>query len=290
MPAGSATISSMGLFYVFLSIVAESAGKTVDKLNFKRNRIAALTEMLLGFMFMSVWITLFIALTRQPIPHFRLVSVGLISLVVLVSLLSNIFDVLSVKANDLSLREPLVDFRPIAAGLVGYLLFPAERKPGFLLAFMLGAVIVYYGSHRRKLRKFQKKGMTYLLLVTAFEALLPSIYKETVLYLSPAYIAWFRIVAIFALSLVFFPLRSARRITPNMIRYDALSGAVYTVGAVASIYAIKELGVVLTMLLLLLGPFLRYSAGYFILKENVRRGEIVSSALLAMVVMIPIIK
>ncbi len=280
----------MGLFYVLLAIMAESAGKTVDKLNFKRNKISALTEMLLGFLFMSVWISLFIVVTRQHIPHFAFISLGLVSLVVLLSLVSNIFDVLSLKANDLSLREPLIDFEPIAAGLVGYALFPAERKPGFLLAFVLGAVIVYYGTHRRKLRKFQKKGLAFLLVVVVTEALLPSIYKEAVIYLSPAYIAWFRILSIFTLSLVFFPLKSARKITPGMIRYETLSGAIYVVGTLAGIYAIKELGVVLTMLLLLLGPLLRYTAGYFILKENVRKGEMISSGLLALVVMVPLVR
>lgn len=280
----------MGLFYVLLAIMAESAGKTVDKLNFRKNKIAALTEMLLGFLFMSLWITLFIIATRQHIPHFGLISLGLISLVVLLSLISNIFDVLSLKANDLSLREPMIDFIPIVAGLVGYALFPAERKPGFLLAFVLGAVIVYYGTHRRKLRKFQKKGLAFLLVVVVMEALLPSVYKEAVIYLPPAYIAWFRILSIFTLSLVFFPLKSVRKVTPSVLRYESLSGAIYVVGTLASVYAIKELGVVLAMLLLLLGPLLRYSSGYFILKEKVRTGEMVSSALLAALVMIPLIK
>jgi drug/metabolite transporter (DMT)-like permease len=279
----------MGLFYVLAAVLAESAGKTVDKLNFKRNKISALAEMFLAFMFMSAWITLFIILTRQPIPRFELISTGLVALVIVLSLISNIFDVLSLKANDLSLRELLIDFEPIAAGLVGYALFPAERRPGFLLAFALGAVIVYYGTHRRKLRKFQKKGLVYLLVVVAMEALLPSVYKEAVAYLPPAYIAWFRILSIFTISLIFFPLHSIRKITSSMLRYEVLSGAIYVVGTLASIYAIKELGVVLTMLLLLLGPLLRYSAGYFILKEKVRKGELVSSFLLAVVVMLPVL-
>lgn len=280
----------MGLIYVLLAIFAESAGKTVDKLNFKKNKIAALQMMLLVFFSMSVSISLFIILTGQHLPSFTLVSLGLISLVILLSLASNIFDVLSLKANDLSLREPLIDFEPIAAGLVGYALFPAERKPGFLLAFALGAMIVYYGTHRRKLRKFQKRGLAYLLVVVMLESLLPSVYKETVIYLSPSYIALFRILSIFALSIVFFPLKSVRKITPGKIRYSALSGVIYVVGTLASIYAIKELGVVLTMLLMMLGPLLRYSSGYFILKEKVRKGEMISSALLAAVVMIPLLK
>ncbi len=78
-----------------------------------------------------------------------------------------------------------------------------------------------------------------------------------------------------------FPVRSVRKITPSKVRYSFLSGAVYALGAVASIYAIQKLGVVLAMLLLLLGPFLRYLSGYFILKENVRKGEMISSVLLA---------
>lgn len=280
----------MGLIYVLLAIFSESAGKTVDKLNFKKNKIAALQMMLLVFFSMSVSISLFIILTGQHLPSFTLVSLGLISLVILLSLASNIFDVLSLKANDLSLREPLIDFEPIAAGLVGYALFPAERKPGFLLAFALGAVIVHYGTHRRKLRKFQRRGLAYLLVVVILEAFLPSVYKETVIYLSPSYIALFRILSIFALSIVFFPLKSVRKITPSKIRYSALSGVIYVVGTLASIYAIKELGVVLTMLLMMLGPLLRYSSGYFILKEKVRKGEMISSALLAAVVMIPLLK
>ncbi len=280
----------MGLFYVLLSIVAESAGKTVDKLNFRKNRISALQEMLLVFLGMSISLLLFIFVTRQSFPHFTAASLTLVSMIVLISLFSNIFDTFSLKVTDLSLREPLTDFIPIAAGLVGYLLFPAERKPGLLLAFALGAVIVYYGSHRRKLKKVQKKGVTLMFLVVCLEAFLPSIYKEAVLYMSPSYIALFRVLSIFFLSLVFFPLKSVRRITPSKFRYSMLSGVVYAVGAVASIYAIKELGVALTMLLLLLGPLLRYSAGYFILKENVRKGELVSSFLLATVVMVPILK
>lgn len=44
------------------------------------------------------------------------------------------------------------------------------------------------------------------------------------------------------------------------------------------------------MLLMLLGPFLRYLSGYFILKENVRKGEMASSFLLALVVLVPILK
>jgi len=280
----------MGFLYLFISIFGESAGTTIDKLNFRKNSIAARQLMFLIFIAMAAILTLFIYLTKQPFPRFTLITIGLISLIALVSFSSNVFDILSLKADDLSLREPLCDFEPIVAGLVGYALFPAERKPGFLLAFILGAIIVYYGTHRRKLRRLQKKGMSYLALAISFEALLPSVYKETLGYLSPSYIAWFRVVSVLVLTSLFFPPKKALRASSKKLSYSFLSGIAYSVGAVASIYAIKELGVVLTMLLMLLGPFLRYMAGYFILKEKVRKGEVASSVLLALVVLVPLVR
>src|SRR5665213_2311612 len=248
----------MGLLYLLLSIISESTAKTIDKLNFRRNRIAARQMNLLLFFAMAVCLLLYLLIAKPPLPHFALVTVGLVALIALASFGSNVFDVLSLKADDLSLREPLLDFEPIIAGLIGYALFPAERKPGFLLAFVLGAVIVYYGTHRRKLRRLQKKGMSCLLLAICFEAMLPSMYKVTLIHLSPFYIALLRVVSVLVLSSIFFHPRNIPKPSSKKFGYAFLSGIVYSVGAVASIYAIRELGVVLTMLLMLLGPFLRY--------------------------------
>ena len=280
----------MGFLYLLLSIIAESTGKTIDKLNFRRNRIAARQMNLLVFFAMAVCLLLFFLVVKQPPPHFALVTIGLIALIALASFGSNVFDVLSLKSDDLSLREPLLDFEPIVAGLIGYMLFPAERKPGFLLAFVLGAFIVYYGTHRRKLRRMQAKGMSYLLLAVCFESMLPSIYKVTLGHLSPFYIALLRCLTVLVLSSLFFRPKNLRKTSAKKFSYSFLSGIVYAVGAVVSLYAIRELGVVLTMLLMLLGPFLRYLSGYFILKEKVRVGEMVSSFLLALVVLVPILK
>ncbi len=280
----------MGPVYVLLSIVTESTGKTIDKLNFKRNRIAAQQLVLLLFIAMSVCMLLFIVLTHQPFPHMTPAALGLIAVIALVSFGSNAFDYLGLKADDLSLREPLNDFEPIVAGLIGYMLFPAERKPGFLLAFILGAVIVYWGTHRRRLRRLQRQGLIYLLIGFCLEAVLPSLYKLSLVHMSPAYITLFRVLAVLVLSRLFFSTQGLRRLSSKKLGYGLLAGGVYALGAVVSLYAIQRLGVVLTMLLMLFGPFLRYMSGYFILKENVRKGELVSSMLLAAVVLIPVVR
>ena len=276
----------MGFLSLLISILAESSGKTVDKFNFRRTHITPRLYMFLVFLAMTGSLLLFIIFTKQPLPKFSLVTIGLILLVAIFSFGSNVFDCMSLKVDDLSLREPLIDFQPIMAGLIGYVIFPAERKTSFLAAFIVAAFIVRWGIHRRKLREFQAKGMFYLSVAVVLEAFLPTLYKESLYHMSPIYIAFFRLALVLVLTSIFFPAKKLRGITPSKVWYSLIAGIIYTIGAVAAIYAIKVLGVVLTMLFLMLGPALRYLSGYFILREKVRRGEVIASLLLALVVLI----
>lgn len=278
----------MGFIYLLIYTFAESTGKTIDKLNFARNRVTSIQLMLILFFAISGSLLAFILLTGQPFPHLSFTALGLMAAIALVSFGANVFDFVSLRLNDLSLREPLVDFEPIAAGLVGYVLFPAERKTIFLVAFIASGFIVHWGTHRRKLRKSQTRGMFYLLLAVSFYAVLPTLYKLTLVYIPPVYVAFFRTAAVFLLMATFFPAKSWKGFSSKKVAYGLLSGVLYAIGTTASLYAIKVLGVVLTMVFMLLGPAMRYWASHFILKEKVRRGEMISSLLLAVIAVIAI--
>lgn len=279
----------MDYIYPLTRIVTEGIGKTIDKFNFRKNHIAARHLVILIFAAMSFSLGVYILITGKPFPHFTPVAFELIVAIGLISFLANVFDFGSLKLNDLSLREPMLGFKPILAGLFGYMLFPAERKTSYLIAFGLGTIAVYLGTHRRKLRVNQKKGMFYMLMAVFFYAVLPSMYKNTLNYLSPEYITFFRASSILVLSLIF--LRPKKISGPRgKVIYGLASGLVYSLGTVASLYAIQKLGVVVTMLLLLLEPALKYLISWFILKEKVRKGEVASSAALAIIVFAAIVK
>jgi drug/metabolite transporter (DMT)-like permease len=280
----------MGLLFSFIAILCESFGKTIDKINFRKNHITYRQMLLLAFFGMTVSTLGFILLTKQPFPHFTPITLGLVALIALFSFGGNVFDEISLKADDLSLREPMVDFEPILAGLVGYALFPGERKPMFLLAFLLGAMVVYWGTHRRKLRRIQKKGMTYLLIAAILYAFLPSIYQIALGYLSPAYITFFRVSSILVLLAIFLPVRKISKLSAPKVRYSFAAAIFYSIEAIVSLYAIKTLGVVLTMVLFMLGPAIRYWASSYILKEKVRAGEMISSFLLTIIVFVGVVK
>ncbi len=276
----------MGFIYLLTSIISESTGKTIDKLNFRKNKIDPRQSLLIVFAVMTFSVLVYTILSRQPFPNLPLIAVALLIGIALFSFGGNVFDEISLQKADLSLREPLVDFEPIATGLIAYWLFPDERKPAFLVAFILGALIVRWGIHRRKLRKSQAKGMFYLWIAVILYAIVPVFYKDALAYLSPAYIALFRLSSILILLLLFFRPKRSKKITGKMLGYSTLAGIAYAVGAVVSLYAIQTYGLVLTMLFLMLGPALRYLAGQFILQEKVRRGEVLSSLMLTLVVAI----
>lgn len=279
----------MDFLFPLVALMSEATAKTVDKLNFSKNHVSSphLMRLIFGGMGLSMFV--YIVLTRQPLPDFSLVGLCLMGLITVASFGGNVFDYLSLKRDDLSLREPLFGFEPILAGLVGYLLFPGERKAIYIPALLLSIVAVYYGSHRRRLGKAQKKGMTYLLLAVIIYATLPSLYKLTLPYISPEYIAFIRVLGVLLLIYLFMPIhkhvkRSAR--TSKQRLYGLFAGVFYALGTVASLYAIDRLGVVQTMLLVLLAPALVYATSFFILKEKVRTGEMVSSLALAIIVLV----
>lgn len=275
---------SMNFVYLTLSILGESAGTTLDKLNFAKYRISARQMMSLAFLAMSIFVALYILTTGQPVPRVSLKVAALLLGVAVFSFGGNVFDELSLKADDLSLREPLVDFEPILAGLVGYALFPAQRKPTFLIVFLLGAIIVRWGIHRRKLRSKQKQGMFYLLIGVGLYAVLPSLYQEVLRELSAPYLVLFRVASISVLTTIFFRPKSWKGISSGSVAYVIGASLMYAIGAVASMYVIQAYGIVIAMLLLMLGPALRYLAGLILLREKVRLGEVLSSLTLTALV------
>ncbi|MCL2037981.1 GRP family sugar transporter [Candidatus Saccharibacteria bacterium] len=274
----------MGIIYLFLSITFESIGKTFDKLNFTKNHISVRQNLLLVFTVMAVSVVAFSLITQQSWGRLPLTAIAVLAGIIALSFAGNILDEHSLKRNDLSLREPLVNFEPILTGLVAYALFPGERKPIYLVIFIAGAVIVWWGVHRRKLKDFQSKGMRYLWIATMLYAAVPILYQIALDYLPPANIALVRVVAILVLLRLFFPPKKNRKLTGKMKRYGMIAGLVYAGGAIVGLYAIKELGLLLTMSFLMLGPALRFLAGKLFLREKVRHGEIISSALLAVAV------
>jgi drug/metabolite transporter (DMT)-like permease len=273
----------MDFLYPLIAVVSDSASQTVERLNFRKHSISATYLMWVVFTGMFGSLLIYVTLTGKPLPQFTIGLIGLLVLIALVSFIANIFDYLSLKADDITLRQPMLSFEPILAGLFGYIFFPSERKPAFLIALILSLAVVHFGLHRRRLGRVQSRGIGYLFMAIVCYALLPSIYKKTLPHMSPEFIAFFRVSAILLLTTIFMPIKFDLK-PSNKVFLGLLAGIFNAVGAVTSLYAFEKLGVVQTSLLLVLAPVLIYISGFFVLREKIHMGELVSSFCLAIIV------
>lgn len=274
----------MNFSYLLISIFAESAGKTVDKLNYRRNNIAPRNALFLTFAVMSLCTAAYVLINPQPHIHITFSLVCLLAGVSIFSFLGNVFDEVSLKTTGLSEREPLINFLPVLSGLIGYLLFPYERDPAALVAFVLGTFIVYWGVGNVHFKKNHNKGMFYLLIGVSLYAVLPSMYGLVLKYLSPAELAFFRSASVLILASIFFAPKGWKGFTSKRVKYSFVAGSFYAIGAITSLYAIQAYGVVLTMMFLMLGPALSHLAGWLILHEKINRISVISSVMLTLVV------
>jgi drug/metabolite transporter (DMT)-like permease len=273
----------MDFIYPLIAVIGESSAQTANRYNFNKHIISASYLMWLDFVGMFGALLLYILLSGKNIPHLTITLAGLLILIALVSFTANIFDYLSLKADDISLRQPMLSFEPILAGFFGYIFFPSERRPAFLLALIVSLFIVHYGIHRRRLGRVQSRGIGYLFLGILLYALLPSIYKITLPHLDPEFIAIFRVWAILLLTTIFMPIKISFK-PKNKVYIGLVAGVFNAVASVAGLFAIEKLGVVQTSLILILAPVLIYLAGFFILKEKVRTGEVISSICLVIII------
>ena len=274
----------MGYIFIIAAILAENAGKIFDKSNFIRTQITPKEALRWVFGVMSVSILAFVLITRPELPTFTASVFLSLGLIVGLSFVSNVVDENSLKINDLSLREPLSNFHPILAGFIGYMLFPEERNILLLLALVIGGMVVVWGVKPSKLAKAQRIGIVCMASSVLVESILSNVYVFALESVSPPYVALVRAVAIWLLLVVMFRPKKRQYATKHKARLFALwAGLAYSLGAVISLYAIDALGIVTTMLLLLLGPALRYISAFIFLKDKPTKSEMVSSGLLGLI-------
>ncbi len=274
----------MGLLYILAQMFAENAGKILDKHNYIKTSIVPRESLQYTFGSMFFFVASFIVIFNPNIPVFTLIGVALLGLIVVVSFVSNLFDEQSIKINDLSLREPLSNFKPILAGFIGLALFPEERETALLIGFILGAVVVAWGVQPTTLRGRQKKGILFMAIVVVLEASLKNIFVFALDEFDPEFITLFRLAFISLLLGIFYRPRKRNYKTKSQAkRISYTAGLMYALGSISSLYAIDTLGIVTTASLLLFGPALRYLSAYIFLSDKPSRRKVISSGLLGLI-------
>ena len=277
----------MGIIQPLIAIAGESIAKTIDKLNFNKNKIKPAQLIFIIFSGMFISLISFILITQESFPILDLKLVGLISLMIIFSLAQNIFDFTGISSKNLSFREPINNFEPIMASFIAFILFPSEREIKIIIAIIIGAIVIYLGNSDKKLNLKLDKSTIYLFLAMICSAILVSIYKFGLEFISPSYLFIFRVSGI----LLLLPLLrkiNFNKMNTSQISYGLFSGFIYFGGFLFRLFSIKNLGLNFTILILLLGPALTYFLSKIILKERIQFKKIVISIILILIIVLTI--
>jgi drug/metabolite transporter (DMT)-like permease len=276
-------MDGMDFIYPLLSVVGESLGTTIDKLNYNKNKIKPGQLLFLLFSTMVTGLLVSLLFIHQPFPVVSLSTVGLIAFLLAISFGQNFFDYVGLSTKNLSLREPINNLEPILASFLAYVLFPSERNSKYIIAILIGVAILYVGNSDRKLKLELDRGVVYLFLGTICSAVIVSVYKLGLETITPVYLLLFRTVGVLLLTLLFFR-PDIRGLKKNQIKFGVGSGLIYIVGNLSRLYSIQYLGVNFTILVLLLGPGLIYIGSALVLKEKVQLKQILTSAALLIII------
>lgn len=264
--------------YPIIAVISETVGYLIDKLAYKQTHISANYIMRLIFLTMCMSLLVYITVAEVPPPEISLIALLLLLTIAVISFFGNFLDYLSLRTNNLALRQPILGMEPILASFFGQIFFVDERKTSFLIAIILSCVVMYIGYHKIHVTPRQRKGLRYLVIAIMIYAIGPSMYKITLPYVSPEYITFFRVTFILLLALVFLPVKAREtRHAEKKVLLGIGSGVLYAIGAVAGLYAIDTIGVTQTMLLLALAPAIVYLSARFIFREDVLRREVIVS-------------
>lgn len=276
----------MILLAPFIALFGEVAGKTIDKLNFNRNKIGSNELIVLLFGTILVGILISLPILRPPLPDVSLALGAALALMILVSFGQNYFDFKGLSTTNLAIREPISNFQPILASFLAFAIFPSEREIKYVAAIVLGSLILYWGNSNRRFRLQWDRGVLYLFLAAVCSAVLASIYKFGLEHIDPFYLLLIRTVGILALAPLLMRL-SLRQLNRKQVGYGIAGGIAYLIGNLAEYYSIRDLGLNFTILILLLGPSLFYLSCALVLKERVTAKQIATSAaLLAIIILV----
>ena len=163
----------MSLLFPITSILGETTGKIIDKLNFNKNKIGYRPVIVIGFLVMLILTILFLIITDSPYPSITTYGFILITTMIFLSTLENITDTIGLSKESLSLREPISNFGHLMAALIAFFIFESERDPTTLLFVFIGVLILLWvNTEKHHLQLFSNEGTKYFVYGMVLSAII----------------------------------------------------------------------------------------------------------------------
>jgi len=243
--------------------------------NHKRTRYKTFVffSFLFAFFIISIFFYPFLGEIKQGAFSFWMI-IALLAIILTASL-RNVLFYSGFQREGLSEIQPFLVFSPLLTILVASVLYPDERNL-YVLALAIFAGLVLILSHLEKKHLKFDKGLVPIMGAVLLEAVENNITKELLYFYSPTALYTLRI-GLVSLVLFFFLKPTIKDMTKKEIGKILLASLMWVLVMIFYYTGFQQLGVVQTVLICMMGPFLVVLGSYTVLKEKrIRKRDIIA--------------
>ncbi len=265
-----------------LGAIALAAGTILQKTILRKKKINIKLYQTLEFAAITiVMLPLIYFFWKLESPALELKNLFIFSLVILFSIIANLFTFFSMKWEKVSNLEPAKVLEPLFVILLavifsfifGEVLY--ERKFNVLIPAIIAAATLVF-SHIRKHHLDFNKYFLAAIIGSFFFALELVISRLILNFYSPISFYFLRCSAIFLISLILF--RPSLKQTDKKVRFHVfLIGLIWVIYRVIIYYGYLNIGVIFTTLIIMLGPIFIYLFAHIFLKEKIKIRNIIAA-------------
>lgn len=274
------------MFEAIIASLGYAGGVVADKFILSKYKVPVLRFLPLLFVWLAVITAIF--LIRWGGVQFELLNnwryIFLFVLMLIVAIIWNVFYYQGIQKEELHEFELIMLLSPLVTIMLAELFLPAERDLRvFIVSIIASFALIYarFKSHHLKIGRYAKRTMAAMILLS-FESIL---IKELLTVFSPValYFARTFFIAIFFLILY----RKQKLFTMPTVAYGLiiLSAVFGVIQMVLKFYGFKNLGIVETTMILILGPFLVYGASAVWFKEKFFKRDVAAAIVVVLCIL-----
>ena len=270
------------MYYIpIIGAVALATGFILEKIVLRKSKINIKLYQTASFLaIVLVMLPLLYFFWKLESQAFQPINIIIFSLVVIFSMIANLFVFYSMKWEKVSNLEPAKMTEPIFVILLAIIFsfFTADlydRNLSILIPALIASAALIF-SHIRKHHLNFNKYFIAAIIGSLFFALELVTTRLILDHYSPISFYFLRCSAIFLLSLIIFR-PNFKVLDKKTSMYILLTGAIWVVYRVVVYYGYLNLGVIFTTLIIMIGPIFVYAFAKIFLKEKIDWRNIVAS-------------
>lgn len=271
---------------VIFSSLGYAGGVISDKLVLSKYRVPVIRFVSLLFIWLAAITAVFLKKWGGGMDFISLFStpnIFILLLLIVVALWWNIYYYQGIQKENLHEFELIMLLSPLATIVFATIFLPIERDWGIFVPSIIAAltlVLTRFRKHHVVLGKTAWKTIIAMVLMS-FEAIL---IKELLNILSPVALYFIRtIILAIAFLIIYRP--KVLTMHRNAFALTILSAIFGVVQMVLKFYGFRNLGVVETTMILVLGPFLVYIASSILFKEKLYKRDLFAAVVVVLCIL-----